>query len=301
MPHLRSSLLALLVAGLLAIPAVAVAGDSTDAAEDSAKADTTEEVVADEEVAEEITAEPSAVITIPVLGSDLVVTVTLDDEGTLADVALDPAADFEAMTNANSEADHKMTFSAEDGSVVVKVAAKHGAISTKVKVDSVDALVGPGTWTGDVFGTGDIATVNYTISVDAAGMPLVTIDESVNFALAGAEMEVKQGEVESKDGEAESTAKVEFEYDGDKRKLKITAKMETKDGESRVGLKITISGDKPDDLEREEPSDERPDKKDKTEKPAKKDKKDKTDDEVESNDVRSDESSDDRGHHRKDD
>ena len=267
-PRKRSFLIVLVALGLLAVPTLAAAQSSDDA-------------VSDEEVVAETTA-PAAVVTIPVLGSDLVVTISVDDDGTLSEVALDPADGF----TLDAEQDHKMKFSSEDGSMVVKVKAKNDNIFTKVQAQDVASLTGPGTWTGDVFGTGDIATVHYVISVDAAGMPAVTVDEAIDLALPDVAIDIKQGESEIEEAdEAESTAKVTFERDGAKVQLKITAEVVMQDGESRISLKIMLIGggnsDEAADGDREDDNDTadngKSDKADKADKADKKDKKPKKD------------------------
>lgn len=295
----KRSLLVILVAlGLLAVPTLAAAQSTGD-------------VVAEEEIAAESSA-PAAVVTIPVLGSDLVVTISVDDNGTLSEVALDPADGF----TLDAEQDHKMKFLSEDGSMVVKVKAKNDHIFTKVQAQDVESLVGPGTWTGDVFGTGDIATVHYVISVDAAGMPAVTVDEAIDFDLPDVAIDIKQGEPDLVEAdEAESTAKVTFERDAAKVQLKITAEVQTQDGESRISLKIMLIGggnsDEAGDSDRQDDNDksdneksEKADKKDKKSKKDKSDGKDASDsssdtdtDVVDGNDK--DQTSDDD--HRKDD
>lgn len=287
MTRLRTSLLALLVAALLAVPAMAVAEEKA-AAEDAVAEATTEAPTA-----EAPAAAPAAVITIPVLGSDLVVTVMLDGEGGLADVALDPVDAFDSTS-----AEHAMMFSDEESGVAVKVEAMHGGISTMVKTDSVETLAGPGSWSGEVFGA--TATVNYSVSLDKAGMPLVVIDQA-GLELAGADVEIKAAELDARSGDdAQSTAVVEFTYEGEERKLNITAELETKDGETRVGLKITLTGEKPDDVVRDQPAAERPNR---GEQPADEapDRRPETPSDHRG-DVRSDaNSSNDRNDHRKDD
>lgn len=291
----RSLFVILIALGLLAVPTMAGAQSSDDAA-------------AEEEIAAE-NAAPAAVVTIPVLGSDLVVTISVDDEGTLSEVALDPADGF----TMDAEHDHKMKFTSDDGSMVVKVKAKNDNIFTKVEAQDVESLAGPGTWTGDVFGTGDIATVHYVISVDAAGMPAVTVDDSIDFALPDVAIDIKQGESEIEEAdEAESTAKVTFERDGDKVQLKITAEIQMQDGESRISLKIMLigggnSGDAADadDADDKDKSD-KSEKKDKKEKKPNKEKSDGKDDSDDNSDsdsdvVDRDDKDDKSDDHRKDD
>lgn len=294
-PRKRTFLIVLVALGLLAAPTLASAQSTDDA-------------VSEEESVAETTA-PAAVVTIPVLGSDLVVTISVDDDGTLSEVALDPADGF----TLDAEQDHKMKFSSEDGSMVVKVKAKNDNIFTKVQAQDVESLTGPGTWTGDVFGTGDIATVRYVISVDAAGMPAVTVDDAIELALPDVAIDIKQGESDDEADEAESTAKVTFERDGYKVQLKITAEVQMQDGESRISLKIMLIGGGNSDDAADEDRDDGDDtadtgKSDKAEKKDKKPKKDKSNGKDDSEDDDSDtdvadgsdkdEKSDD---HRKDD
>ena len=107
--------------------------------------------------------------TLPLLGTPLTVAVTLDGVGNISGVALDPST---ALSKTKS-GDDFVKFTNTDGTVKVSVKAIGGKLSIKAKAKQLGDLLGNGTWTADVFGTGAKSTADYTIGKDASGNPTV--------------------------------------------------------------------------------------------------------------------------------
>src|SRR5262245_7972249 len=105
---------------------------------------------------------PDAVstVTLPLLGSPLVVDVTTNAGGGLVDVALTPST---GLTPTDIDAG-KVRFTNEAGDVTVKVSAKHGGERVSAHAGSLADISGPGQWSGDVFDSGDATTVDFTIA-----------------------------------------------------------------------------------------------------------------------------------------
>jgi len=109
--------------------------------------------------------------TLPLLGTPLTVAVTLDSGGNISGVALDPSS---ALSKTKS-GDDFVKFTNTDGSVKVAVKAKGGQLAIKAKAKQLGDLLGDGSWSADVFGTGTKSTAAYTVGKDSSGNPTVSI------------------------------------------------------------------------------------------------------------------------------
>ncbi len=107
--------------------------------------------------------------TLPLLGTSLTVAVTLDRVGNVSGVALDPSS---ALSKTKS-GDDFVKFTNSDGAVKVSVKAKGGQLSIKARAKQLSDLLGSGTWSADVFGTGAKSSATYTVGNDASGKPTV--------------------------------------------------------------------------------------------------------------------------------
>ena len=116
--------------------------------------------------------------TLPLLGSSLTVDVTLDANGNLTTVNLDPIVLPPAPgdpLSATKVSAHAVTFANAAGTTQVKIKAHGDKLSIKASAGSLDALLGPGTWSADVFGTGAKSTVAYTIGKATDGSPTLAL------------------------------------------------------------------------------------------------------------------------------
>jgi hypothetical protein len=69
--------------------------------------------------------------------------------------------------------------------VVVK--SKHGGQSVSARAGTLAQVSGPGSWSGDLFGTGAATTVNFVIGAAADGSPDITgVTSSDSTAVIGA-------------------------------------------------------------------------------------------------------------------
>ena len=179
--------------------------------------------------------------TLPLLGSSLTVEVTLDESGNLSAVNLDPVGTF----SASKLTTHAVSFDNADGTAKVKIKAKGDKLAIHASAGSLDALIGPGTWSADVFGTGAKSSVAYRIGKAADGSPTVTVD-SVNAAagITAVEGTPKSGSHDDEHDDehgASASATVAFSRDGYTKRLTIRVSVESK-GEKHASLKLSLSG-----------------------------------------------------------
>ncbi len=158
---------------------------------------------------------------------NIIVGVTLDEFGNITGVTIDGSD----VALADSPA-HKVRFdlASPDGSTTVQIKAKGEKLSTKVKTSNLDNLVGPQSWSGDVFGPDWPATVNFTVVKVAGDMPYleiteVTVDTALDYTISGPSTG-SDGDDDDHEQEYESKATVTFRQDGYTKTLKI--EVETK-------------------------------------------------------------------------
>jgi len=183
--------------------------------------------------------------TLPLLGTPLTVAVTLDAAGSISGVALDPST---ALSKTKS-GDDFVKFTNTAGSVKVSVKALAGHIAIKAKATQLGDLLGTGSWSSDVFGTGTKSTASYVVGKDASGHPTVTIGTvntpaGVTWTPAPAPIHVvKPGTSKSGDKAKISgnhaSASGTFSWQGFTKTLTISVSV-AKNG--TAGLAITLSG-----------------------------------------------------------
>lgn len=208
----------------MTLPGVALAHDSDekDPEATTAEAETSQEL-------------SSVLATLPVLGSGLNVTITRDEKGEIASVALDPS---DGATQVK-DGDHRVVFVlGEDGPRVIVKSAK-GIVSTKVKADDPADAAGDGVWSGDVFGNG-VITIPYNVSFDG-----ITPTITVGTITAPDGVTATVGEPRTKtsdDGDrAVYKVKVVLESGDDDAVVKLYAKTKVNDeGETRVSVSATL-------------------------------------------------------------
>ncbi len=178
----------------------------------------------------------------------ITVGVTLDEFGNITQVSVDGTDVIQ-----NSAPVHKVTFDlGTDGSTTVQVKAKGEKLSTKVKTSNLGSLVGAQTWTGDIFGAGFPATVNYTIAQVGGAMPYLEITSvdvvsdvanTINGPFTGTD-----GDDDDNEQEYESQAMVTFTQDGYTKTLKIEVDTKYDDDDDHgyngvyAKLKIELKG-----------------------------------------------------------
>lgn len=100
-------------------------------------------------------------LAIPIPGVPVTIGTTLDEFGNISEVVVDNA-DF-ILTESG---DHKVRFTRDtgDGSTRVKVTAKESKLTASFRTSNLADVVGNNVWTADIFGTGDITTVTFTMT-----------------------------------------------------------------------------------------------------------------------------------------
>lgn len=215
-----------LATALLAIPLVGGAAASGASASDAGAPSTTDGAIPAPVASE-------ATTTLPLLGVQLTVDVATTPDGTLASVAVNPA---QGLT-ATKVRPNTVAFVDEDGTSRVRVRSRHGGQKVDVEATSLAGITGPGSWTGDVFGTGSTTTVSFQITVQGDGSPdiaaVTTTDPTATVAAVGHD-----------DGEHARRARVavRFVSGGQARALWITASTWTSDdGQARAASSVTLS------------------------------------------------------------
>jgi hypothetical protein len=177
--------------------------------------------------------------TLPLLGSSLTVSVTLDANGNLTTVNLDPIG----TATATKISGHAVTFSDTTNGTQVKINARGASLSISATAGSLDALVGSGTWGADVFGTGTKSTVAYTIGKNATA-PTVTIGAITTPAGVTSVTPAPTGKgVFGKDGHdgINASGTVAFSANGFTKILTIRVSLAEK-GSTKARLSITLTG-----------------------------------------------------------
>lgn len=224
----RKTLIACLaLAGLIAVPGVAQAGDDkTDVTEPEAPTETT---LPEHELTEVLS-------TLPVLGSGLNVTITRNDLGKIESVALDPDTGATIV----KEKDHKVVFLLGDGETQVVVKSRGHSVQTKVRSNATENVSGPGSWSADVFGNGPV-TIPYAVSFDGI-TPTVTIGAVT--APSGVTAEIGEPKTRTDDDGDEASFKIKVRLSTEDDKAKVSFVVKTRvddDGEIKVSLSVTAS------------------------------------------------------------
>jgi hypothetical protein len=182
----------------------------------------------------------STTTTFPLFGAPVTVDVTVDGNGALTTVAINPAATFVADAPRPNAVVFENT--AETAHVVVKAA--DGRQRTGVVVSSLKDITGKGSWAGDVFGDGAKSSVDYTVgSTDPAGLtnPTVTIDNVTstltNAPIPSASTEDHHGRV--------SGGVLFTKADGSTRTLVIGVFVDHEDDHGSARLRIELSKIRP--------------------------------------------------------
>ncbi|HRE03883.1 MAG TPA: hypothetical protein PLV68_21485, partial [Ilumatobacteraceae bacterium] len=118
--------------------------------------------------ANEVPAETT--ITLPLFGAPLTIDVTAAPGGAISSVSIDPADGFVASVAKPK----KVVFTDSANGASVSVSTKHGGEKVQARAGSLTDILGPGTWSGDLFGTGSSTTVSFEIAAADDGGPTIT-------------------------------------------------------------------------------------------------------------------------------
>lgn len=182
-------------------------------------------------------------VTLPLFGVPLTIDITTGPGGALTSVSVNPADN----TVATALKPHKVVFqssnpadpTADPARVVVK--SKNGGQSVSARAGTLADVSGPGSWSGDVFGTGAATSVNFTIAAAADGSPDITgVTSSDATAVIGA---VNHSTGDDDEG-TEMSASVSIMFTnaaGDmSRSLTIRVKVGGEDGSTEAKLSVSL-------------------------------------------------------------
>jgi hypothetical protein len=183
-------------------------------------------------------------VTLPLFGVPLTLDIATDPGGAITNVAVTPATN----TVATKLKPHKVVFQSADPAnptadparLVVK--SGHGGQSVTARAGSLAAVSGPGVWKGDVFGTGVLTTVTFTVGHLTDGSADITgVATGDPTAVVGA---TDHSSGDGEEGDSGSSARVSIKFTnaaGDQsRSLKISVRVH--DGEEgKTSAKLSIS------------------------------------------------------------
>jgi hypothetical protein len=175
-------------------------------------------------------------VTLPLLGNPLKVAVTLDVVGNISNVDVDPVGDF----SATHVGPHAVSFATTDGSTKVSVRAMGDRMSVRASSKSLEDLLGKGTWSADLFGTGDKTNVGYTVGKAGDGSPTLSID-SVTGAPSDVTVDQKPVQTMSNDWGSSAWGRIDFTRNGFTKHLWIRVSLR-KEGDRPASLSFQLSG-----------------------------------------------------------
>jgi hypothetical protein len=190
---------------------------------------------------------PGAVstITLPLFGAPLTVDLTTGPSGAMSSVTINPADGWTAP----KVKPNRVAFVNDEGTAKVVVRTREGGGQRiDAKAGSLADLLGPGAWSGDVFGNGVATNVSFTIADRGDGSPDI-VGIGVTGA-AGVVGPVKYSSEWDDDGEEEFGARVSVTFtdsaaDATRTRV-LTVKVEVErhedeDGEESSHAKLRIS------------------------------------------------------------
>ena len=186
-----------------------------------------------------IAAAATTTITLPLFGAPLTVDITSAPGGDLASVSLNPAGGFTATQVKPNQVRFDFVGVGVNAGNTAKLAvsSKGGGQNVSTKAGQLKDVAGPGKWTGDVFGTAKISTVDFIIAAQPDGSPDIT-----GVVVASGSDTATIGTVDRSSEENEQTASVKILFTSgiQERTLKISVKVElpavqSPDGQSHDG------------------------------------------------------------------
>jgi hypothetical protein len=174
----------------------------------------------------------SSSVTLPLFGAPLTVDVSTGPGGALAAVNITPS---DTMT-ASTDRPQKVAFVNSDGTAKVVVRARDGGQRVEAKAGTLAEVTGPGSWSGDVFGTGTTTTVTFDVVADSGGTPtLANIVSSDPTAVVGAP---EQGQWHDDDV---AHALVTFSNGTQQRFLWIAVRSDDEGGRQYATVSVSLS------------------------------------------------------------
>ena len=188
-------------------------------------------------------ATPAAIpttVTLPLFGAQLTVDITTGPGGNLATVAVNPADALTVVQNRPN----KVAFVNEDGTAKIVVKGHDGNQKVQARAGTLDDVSGPGSWSGDVFGTGVATTVSFVVGelTDTPGAPDIT-----DITSSDATAEIGTVSYKNSDEGASASVKIKFVSGEQARFLSIRVRIENEeaddesDDESHSNARISVS------------------------------------------------------------
>ena len=174
---------------------------------------------------------PSDSVTLPLFGASLTVDVSTDPAGQIASVDLSPADGFTAVT----DRPRNVSFVNDAGTAKVRVQARHGGQSVSARGTTLADISGPGSWSGDPFGTGSTVTVSLHVGAAADGGPDITGVTSTDPSATS----VRRSTAPAL--EQRRPRRCHFSSGGQQRTLSITATVVQSDETSRASVGVSLS------------------------------------------------------------
>jgi hypothetical protein len=181
-------------------------------------------------------------VELPLFGAPLTLGITTGPGGALTEVTVAPATNVVAHKLSPRKVVFKAANAAGD-SAKIEVKSKKGGQSVSVRAGSLANVSGPGSWSGDLFGTGVATTVEFTIGATADGGPDITGVTTSDVTAVTSPVKYSS---DDDDDEIEQSARVSIKFtdpaSDQSRTLTIKVKVEEEDdGEIEAKLSISLS------------------------------------------------------------
>src|SRR6202521_1813521 len=163
-------------------------------------------------------------VTLPLLGAALKVAVTLDAVGNISNVDLDPVGDF----SATHLGPHAVSFATTGNTTKVSVRAMGDKMSVRASSKSLDDLLGSGTWSADLFGTGHKTDVGYTVGKAGDGSPTLSIN-SVTGSPSDVTVDQKPVQLMNNEWGSSASGRIDFSRNGFTKTLWIRVSLRKED------------------------------------------------------------------------
>jgi hypothetical protein len=177
-------------------------------------------------------------VTLPLFGAPLTIDITTGPGGNLATVAVNPADALTVVKNRPN----KVAFVNEDGTAKIVVKGHDGNQKVQARAGTLADVSGPGSWSGDVFGTGTATTVNFVVG-ELAGSP--GAPDITGVTTTDPTAEIGSVSHKSSDEGASASVKIKFVSGDQARFLSIKVRIENEDDddedESHSHARISIS------------------------------------------------------------
>lgn len=217
------------ILGLGATTAHAAPPSSTDAPASSVAPSSSDPATTVPAATTPIAATNTVTLPLPV---PLTVTVSTDPGGALANLTVDPA-DGLVATHLRPG---KVVFVNDTTGVKVTVQSHGNTQSISARAGSLAQISGNGGWSGDVFGTGTISTVSYTVADKGDGTPDIKGVTASDPTAVVSPTEYRSGDEDDDEQRSGARATVTFTNGSQSRTLTIRASVSTESGDSGTSV-----------------------------------------------------------------